>query len=105
MSVAEIGIGAISPVQAADPATLTISNASPVPGGKTFADMLVDGFDRVEASVRHANDVANAFVLDDNIPVHQVTYALEEARMSLEFALQFRNRLTEAYQQVMGMQL
>ncbi len=73
--------------------------------GLSFADMLVNGIEAVEGKVAAANSIANAFVLDDNIPVHQVTFALEEARLSLELALQIRNRMTDAYQQLMGMQL
>ena len=45
------------------------------------------------------------FALGDAIPVHQVTYALEEARMSVELALQVRSRLVEAYRDLMNMQL
>jgi flagellar hook-basal body complex protein FliE len=34
-----------------------------------------------------------------------VTFALEQARLSLELMLQVRSRLVEGYQQIMGMQL
>jgi flagellar hook-basal body complex protein FliE len=37
--------------------------------------------------------------------VHQVMLALEKARLSLELVVQVRNKLLEAYQSVMQMQV
>ena len=45
------------------------------------------------------------FAVDDSLPVHRVTYALEEARLSFELMLQVRNRLLEGTQQLLNMQL
>ena len=73
------------------------------PGG--FATLLRTGIADLEARVAHADQMARAFVLDDRIPVHQVTLAMEQARMSLELMLQVRSRILESYQQIMGMQL
>lgn len=77
--------------------------AAPVPGA--FASMLTGGVAEIEAKVAEADRLARAFVLDDSVPVHQVTYALEQARMSLELMLQVRTRIVESYQQLMTMQL
>ncbi|HEY0959842.1 MAG TPA: flagellar hook-basal body complex protein FliE [Novosphingobium sp.] len=70
-----------------------------------FAGMLMDGVAAAESKVAQADKLARSFVLDDSIPVHQVTFALEEARMSLELMLQVRSRIIESYQQLMTMQL
>jgi flagellar hook-basal body complex protein FliE len=70
----------------------------------SFAAMLLGGIADAEAKVAHADELARAFVLDDGIPVHRVTFALEEARMSLELMLQVRTRIMESYQQLMNMQ-
>lgn len=74
-------------------------------GTGSFADMLVGGIDGVSAKVAHADALSKAFILDDSIPVHQVTFALEQARLSLELMMQVRGRLIEGYQQLMNMQL
>lgn len=106
MTGAEFGLSAIGAITGADPVMAApVSMRAGSIQGPTFMDILADGVGRAEAKVARANELANAFVLDDSIPVHQVTYALEEARLSLELALQVRTRLTEAYQQIMGMQL
>jgi len=49
--------------------------------------------------------MVKAFALDDSIPVHQVTFALEEARLAVELAMQVRTRLLESYRELMNMQL
>ena len=70
-----------------------------------FTNMIVQGLHKVDHKLAQADAVANAFILDDSIPVHQVTFALEQARLSLELTLQVRSRLLDSYQQLMGMQL
>jgi flagellar hook-basal body complex protein FliE len=37
--------------------------------------------------------------------VHQVTYALEEARLSVELAMQVRAKLLDGFRELMNMQL
>ena len=71
----------------------------------SFGRMLADGVDAVNQKLVAADDVATAFALDDSVPLHQVTYALEEARLSFELAMQVRARLVEAYQDLSKMQL
>jgi len=88
-------IGAASPPPAA-----TIS-AGPV----SFADLLTTGLEQVDRRVASANDMVRRFALDDSVPLHQVTYALEEARLTVELAMQVQTRVTEAYRQLMNMQL
>jgi flagellar hook-basal body complex protein FliE len=74
-------------------------------GANSFAELLLDGVENVSAKLAEADSLARAFILDDSIPVHQVTFALEQARLSLELMLQVRGRLVEGYQQLMNMQL
>jgi flagellar hook-basal body complex protein FliE len=71
----------------------------------SFGTLLADGMEHVEAKVAHANDLVRQFALDDSIPLHQVTYALEEARIAVELAMQIRTRLVESYRELMNMQL
>lgn len=74
-------------------------------GAPDFAKLLASGVEAVNEKALTADAVARAFALDDSIPVHQVTYALAEARLSLELMIQVRNRLVEGYQDLMRMQL
>jgi flagellar hook-basal body complex protein FliE len=49
--------------------------------------------------------MVRAFALDDSVPVHQVTVALEQARLSVELALQVRERLVDGFREIMNTQL
>ena len=101
-------IGALATIPLAErgmalPAQL--AGQSSAPSGQGFAAMLIDGVNQVEAKARVADDAVRAFALDDGVPVHQVSFALEQARLSLELMLQVRNRMVEGYQALMNMQL
>jgi flagellar hook-basal body complex protein FliE len=73
--------------------------------GVSFSQILMNGMEAVNRRVAHADSMVRAFALDDNIPLHQVTFALEEARLSVELMMQVRARLVESYQRMMEMQL
>ena len=95
----------ISPVAAADEIAPALN---PVPtSGPTgaFARMLLDGVEQVNASILEADKMVEAFATDDSIPLHHVTFALEQARLSTELMMQVRSRLLEGYQEIMRMQL
>ncbi|MFT3727137.1 MAG: flagellar hook-basal body complex protein FliE [Terricaulis sp.] len=70
-----------------------------------FAQMLHDGIAGVQTRLDHADQMVRAFTLDDAVPVHQVTVALEQARISVELALQVRQRLVDGFREIMNMQL
>jgi flagellar hook-basal body complex protein FliE len=79
--------------------------AKPVQGASSFSQLLLDGIDGVSNKTIEADKQVRSFVLDDSIPVHQVTFALEQAQLSLELMVEVRNRVVESYQQLMNMQL
>jgi flagellar hook-basal body complex protein FliE len=71
----------------------------------SFSQMLVDGLDSVNSKLVEADKMVKAFAVDDSIPVHEVTFALAQAKLSLELMLQVKARILEGYQQLMNMQL
>jgi flagellar hook-basal body complex protein FliE len=95
--------GAAAPLAAglAPPMAPTIAPAAP--GG--FSRLLLDGVDQVNRKVLDGETMVKAFALDDSIPLHQVTFALEQARLSTELMMQVRGRLLEGYQELMRTQL
>jgi len=99
------------PIQAlaaiAPPQTLAVQGGThaAAPAGASFSQVLLNGIDSVNQKVVDADAMVRAFALDDSIPVHQVTFALEQARLSLELMMQVRARLVEGYQRMMEMQL
>jgi flagellar hook-basal body complex protein FliE len=73
--------------------------------GTSFADLIAGGLHQIDQRVASADALVRSFALDDNVPLHQVTFALEQARLSVELAMQVQSRLVEGYRQLMNMQL
>jgi flagellar hook-basal body complex protein FliE len=46
-----------------------------------------------------------AFISGEDLNIHEVMLITEEAKMSLQLAVQVRNKLVEAYQEINRMQL
>lgn len=101
---------AIDPVSALGPTAIPRDTAgiaapglSATPG--SFSDMLLSGLSKVDHQIAEADSLVRRFALGEQIPIHQVTIALEQARISLELAMQVRSRLLEGYREIMNMQL
>ena len=95
----------IDPVAAAGGSIGAVGPSSPPAPATSFARLLVEGVESVDQSIQEADAMSRAFALDDSIPVHQVTLALEQARLSFELLMQVRARMVEGYQEIMRMQL
>lgn len=91
--------------QAIAPPLPQLPAIAPHPGATSFASLLAQGLHSVETKVARADQLVKAFALDDSIPVHQVTYVLEEARLAVELAMQVRTKLLDGYRELMNMQL
>lgn len=76
--------------------------AAPAQG---FGSLLTSGLAAVDARVTKADALLAAFARGDSIPVHEVSLALEQARLSVEIAAEVRTRLLEVYRDFMTMQL
>lgn len=101
-------VAAIPPVAAAAAQMLAPSAILPTAAPATapsFGEVLMRGIESVDRRVVNADAMVRAFTLGGDVPIHQVTFALEEARLSLELMMQVRARLVESYQRMMEMQL
>lgn len=70
-----------------------------------FSAMLLEGVAAAEEKLSAAESLVRAYALDDSVPIHQVTFALEEARLRLEIVNQVRTRLIESFQELQRVQL
>lgn len=73
--------------------------ASPAQG---FSDSLNRLVTSVERSGAEANDAVGR-MLDGSGDVHEAMIALQRADMTLQFTVQVRNKLVNAYQEIMRM--
>jgi flagellar hook-basal body complex protein FliE len=74
-------------------------------GGSAFMQMLGSQVDEINGSLTQADQAARALAAGEDIPVHDVMMAMEHARIKLQFAVEVRNRIIDAYQNLTNMQL
>jgi flagellar hook-basal body complex protein FliE len=76
----------------------------PTAPGASFADTLKQAINGVQDSQDNAADYVGKFMRGENVELHQVMAATEEASISLETLVELRNKFTAAYQSVISMQ-
>jgi flagellar hook-basal body complex protein FliE len=102
---------AIEPIQAiiAEPSLtpLSATAAGAVPGAPTgqFGGLVSQGLERVNTELLGTQTDLQQLAVGQVESVHQVMIRMEEARLSFQLMMQVRNRVLEAYQDVMRMQL
>jgi flagellar hook-basal body complex protein FliE len=71
--------------------------------GSEFKDTLNSLMSQVNSQVQEADKMTDDFALGKTDSLHEVMVATEKSSISLSFLLQVRNKLLEAYQEVMRM--
>ena len=74
-------------------------------GGKEFGNLFNEAIGRVEQYRAEAEGSANAFMNGEPEELHQVIIAGQRAEIAFETFLQVRNKVVQAYQEVMRMQM
>jgi flagellar hook-basal body complex protein FliE len=72
--------------------------------GPSFGDVLKAALGEVSGLQDRAKDAIAAFVRGEHVELHEVMAATEEAGIALEFLIEIRNKITEAYRSVVNMQ-
>ncbi|GLQ92753.1 flagellar hook-basal body complex protein FliE [Dyella acidisoli] len=73
--------------------------------GPAFIQMLGSQVSELNGSLEQADQAARALAAGEDIPVHDVMIAMEHARLKLQLAVEVRNRIVDAYQNLTNMQL
>ena len=71
-------------------------------GGAGFADALGRVVEAVESTESQANTAVSG-MLSGTTDVHDAMIALQRADLTLQFSVQIRNKLVQAYQEIMRM--
>jgi flagellar hook-basal body complex protein FliE len=104
MNVLPIQGAAVMPVEIRPVEMLpTLNEASQK--GPAFMQMLGSEVSQLNGSLEQADQAARALAAGENIPVHDVMIAMEHARLQLQLAVEVRNRIVDAYQNLTNMQL
>ena len=78
-------------------------NANNKVTGQGFQDTLNSMISQVNDQLQEADQLTEEFALGKTDSLHEVMIATEKASISLSFLLQIRNKLLDAYQEIMRM--
>jgi flagellar hook-basal body complex protein FliE len=118
-SVHQLRAGMAAPLNAADPTASSVSipsaqlrelnasqpgaAASVQPASGSFASLLDRTVQEVNAKQNAATQAVHDLQTGQNVSLHDAMIATEEANISFQLMVQTRNRLLEAYQELMRM--
>lgn len=72
--------------------------------GASFGDLLTQSISQVNEAQQHAGEMKQAFELGaDDVNLAEVMVAVQKSSLSFETMLQVRNKLVDAYKEVMNM--
>lgn len=71
----------------------------------TFLETLEEKLSEVNDKQIEADNLTQKFIQGEEEDIHKVMLSTEEAKLSLELAVQIRNKLVEAYQEFNRMQI
>jgi len=74
-------------------------------GSMTFGELLNTQLQKVEASQAKADALTQQLASGAPVELHEVLIATQEAKLMLEMTMQVRNKVVEAYKEMMNMQL
>jgi len=77
----------------------------PPAAGESFQQLLIDGIRELNTQQIEANEQVKAFLSGEGPALHEVMLRAEEVKLTLEFAVQLRNKLLDAYNEIMRMQM
>ncbi|HSB52737.1 MAG TPA: flagellar hook-basal body complex protein FliE [Gemmatimonadales bacterium] len=87
------------------PLDRVLDRFEPPTSGPSFADTLTRVVNDTQQMQEDASNIIGRFVRGEPVELHQVMAASEEAGIALEFLVEMRNKITDAYRTVMNMQI
>jgi flagellar hook-basal body complex protein FliE len=78
---------------------------APTAGGGQFANVLKDSLSEVNRLQQKADASITALATTGKASLHDTMIAMEEASVSFKLMMQVRNKIVEAYQEVMRIQV
>jgi len=96
-----------TPTRAPEPTPLGSAPAAgaTAPQGPDFARALSDGLEAVDGQARAAESMPIDLLTGKVDDFHEIAVQLKSAELSFRFAMEIRNKLVDAYREVMRMSL
>ena len=88
------------------PTPLELPGITPAqPASDSFASVLGRMVDEVSSKQAVASQAVTALQAGQKVPLHEAVIAMEEANVSFQLMIEVRNKLLDAYQELMRMQI
>ena len=71
----------------------------------SFGEVLQEKLNEVNTQQLQADELTRSYIAGDNIELHDVMLAAEQANLSLQLTVQVKNKMVEAYQEIARMQV
>lgn len=71
----------------------------------SFQSVLQENLDKLNEQQISADEITNEFVSGGDVEIHEMMLSMEEAKMSLQLAIQIRNKVVDAVKELTNMQL
>ena len=97
------GISALNAISPTLPETSKLNNNET--SNINFADYLNNAIQNVNDLQIQSENIANDFAIGKTDNIHQVMIASEKADIALQFTMQIRNKILDAYNEIMRMQI
>lgn len=95
----------ISRITASMPTGVANNSQRNIVNNIDFKEIISDEINKVNNIQIHADKITEQFISGEVDDLHTVMIATEEARLSLELAVQIRNKVVESYKEINNMQL
>jgi flagellar hook-basal body complex protein FliE len=79
--------------------------AAETPQAPGFRETLAGALGRVNELQLHATEQTNRLVAGEDVDLHEVMISSEEASVAFDLMMEIRNKLLDAYQEIMRMQV
>lgn len=70
-----------------------------------FAGLLTSGLSKLDAQANQSTTMLSAYAAGERLSPHELVMAMEQAKLSMQMAVEIRNRLIDAYQELTRMQI
>lgn len=98
----------ITPIKPISPLNSALGTQAPVASQSAtsdFSKILGEALNSLAETENNANDMMSRLAAGEDVDLHQVMLAAQEADIAFQVALQTRNKLVDAYQEIMRMQV
>lgn len=85
--------------------TNTVKATTSFESQKSFASVLKDSIEQLNQTQVEADQMTNKLINGDNVDLSQVMIAQQKANITLQAAVEVRNKVIDAYQEMMRMQV